>query len=99
MVGHDDAIGRLRGVEPEARALGVTHMFLFGSVACGEAHADSDVDAFVDRDPAVPFRVIELGGLGVLLEDVLGAPIEVRTRKGLHRLIRADVEKNAIRVF
>jgi predicted nucleotidyltransferase len=95
----EEAIELLKALESDVRAFGVTHLFLFGSVARDEAKEASDVDVFVDRDPSVPFGVIELGGLGVLLEDALGTPVEVGTRKGLHPLIRSDVEKSAIQVF
>jgi predicted nucleotidyltransferase len=40
----------LREHEAELRALGVRHASIFGSVARGDMHEDSDVDVLVDLD-------------------------------------------------
>lgn len=94
-----EAINRLRRAEPSIRARGAAHLFLFGSVVRGEAREDSDVDVFIDRDPAVPLGLMGLAGLNHLLEDVLGAPVDVGTRGSLHPLIRAEVERQCVQVF
>ena len=61
------------------------HLFLFGSVARDDATRTSDVDVFIDRDPKQPFGMMKLSGVHLLLEDVLGSPVDVGTRRGLHR--------------
>ena len=94
-----EAIDKLRGAEKALRARGVMHLFLFGSVARDEATRTSDVDVFIDRDPGKPFGMMKLSGVHLLLEDVLGSPVDVGTRRGLHPTIRAHVEKTAIQVF
>ena len=94
-----DVISRLRAAEQAIRACGVAHLFLFGSVARDEAGESSDVDVFIDRDPKKTFSLIELSGLSLLLEDVLGTSVDVGTRGGLHPVIRRNVEKTAIQVF
>jgi uncharacterized protein len=94
-----DALAKLRAAENAIRACGVAHLFLFGSVARDEADENSDVDVFVDRDPKKTFSLIELWGLSLLLEDVLGTSVDVGTRGGLHPVIRGDAEKTAIQVF
>jgi predicted nucleotidyltransferase len=43
----EDALARLKAHEAELKALGVEHLFLFGSTARGEAREDSDVDLFL----------------------------------------------------
>jgi uncharacterized protein len=95
----DDVISRLKTAEPAIRALGAAHLLLFGSVARDEAGDGSDVDVFIDRDPSVPFGMMELTGLGFMLEEVLGTDVDVGTRGGLHPAIRASVEQTAIQVF
>jgi predicted nucleotidyltransferase len=45
-----DIIRLLHENRARLEALGVTHAYLFGSVACGEAGPDSDVDVMVDLD-------------------------------------------------
>jgi uncharacterized protein with HEPN domain len=46
----DTVIKKLRAHEGELRAEGVSHVFLFGSVARGEQDERSDVDLFYDYD-------------------------------------------------
>ena len=94
-----ETINKLRGAEKALRVRGVMHLCLFGSVARDEASNTSDVDVFIDRDPKRPFGMVELSGVHLLLEDVLGSPVDVGTRRGLHPTIRAQVEKTAIQVF
>lgn len=79
--------------------MGVAHLFIFGSTSAGTAHAESDLDVFIDREPGIPFGLMELESVGRVLEEVVGTRIDLGTRNGLHPLIRADVEKNAIKVF
>lgn len=92
-------IARLKDAESKIRALGAASIYLFGSTARNQAQPDSDIDMFIDRDPTKPFGMMELTGLEFLLEEVLGAPVDVGTRNGLHPAIRAEVEREAIRVF
>jgi predicted nucleotidyltransferase len=95
----EEAINLLQGAKSRIRAKGALHLFLFGSVARDEAVESSDVDVFIDRDPSIPFGLMELSGLGIILEEVLGTDVDVGTRGALHPLIRAEVEQQAIQVF
>lgn len=81
------------------RAFGAHAFFLYGSVARGSQRAGSDVDVFIDYEPNGEFSLIELTRLKQYLEAELGAEIDVTTRDSLHPLLRADIEKSAIRVF
>lgn len=95
----EEAITRLRSAEAGIRARGVAHLFLFGSVVRNEAGGTSDVDVFIDRDTNVPLGLMGLVALNHMLEDVLGARVDLGTRGGLHPLIRPEVERQAIQVF
>jgi predicted nucleotidyltransferase len=95
----DEVIARLRAAEPEIRAHGVDGLWLFGSVARDQARAASDVDLFVDPDPARRFGFDEFMAIHELLQEGLGPDIDYTTRQGLHRRLRAGIEKTAIRVF
>lgn len=95
----ENVLQSVKGAEQEIRALGVQHIYVFGSTARGEAHDDSDVDMFVDRDTSGRFGYMELTNLGFLLQDVLGARVDVGTRKGLHPAIRDAAEREARQVF
>jgi predicted nucleotidyltransferase len=94
-----DAISRLKRQADAVRALGVTSLYLFGSVASDKATGDSDLDLFVDYDPAKKFSLLDLVGIKLLLEDELGVAIDVTTRDSLHPMLREDIEKSAVRVF
>lgn len=95
----DEAIAALRAIEPDARALGVTGLYLFGSVARDEAGPDSDIDIFVDYDPGAGFSAYDLLGVGHLVTDRTGRACHPNTRAMLDRLFERGLAKASIRVF
>ena len=54
---------------------------------------------FVDYDPQGSFNAFDLVAAKRHLEEQLGVRVDLTTRRGLHPLIRAEVEKTALRVF
>jgi predicted nucleotidyltransferase len=95
----DDAISRIRNNAEAIHALGARSLYLYGSLARDEAGADSDVDVFVDRDPAKRFGFIELTELEFLLHEILGVNVDVSTRTGLHPALSENIEKSAVQVL
>lgn len=93
-----DLISTLQKQAPDIRALGATSLYLFGSVARGEARDDSDIDLFIDYD-ADRFSFVELIRLRERLSHVLGRPADLTTRRGLHPSLRPQIEAEAIWVF
>jgi uncharacterized protein len=93
-----DIIASLQTSAPDIRALGATSLFLFGSVARGEAGDDSDIDLFIDYDPE-RFSFVELIRLRERLSHILGRPADLTTRDGLHPSLRPLIEAEAIKVF
>ena len=83
----------------DIRARGVAHLFLFGSTARNESHGESDVDIFVDVREGTRFSLFDLMDLREYLSDVLGRRADVLTRPSLHRVIRSDIEREALQVF
>jgi len=73
---------------------GARNVRIFGSVARGEAEAASDVDLLVDMEPGR--SLLDLGGLLMDLQDLLGCPVDVVTEKGLRKRIRDEVLKEAV---
>ncbi|HYT11061.1 MAG TPA: nucleotidyltransferase domain-containing protein [Mycobacteriales bacterium] len=64
-----------------AAARGASNVRIFGSVARGEAGARSDVDLLVDLEPGR--SLLDLGGLLMDLQGLLGVEVDVVTPRGL----------------
>ena len=72
---------------------------MYGSTARDEARPDSDLDVFIEYDPAARFSLLDLVGIKLELEDRLGIQVDVATRDGLHPRLRKRIEHSAIRIF
>ncbi|MCJ9671577.1 MULTISPECIES: nucleotidyltransferase family protein [unclassified Neorhizobium] len=94
-----DAIQKLQQRADAVKGMGATAMYLFGSTARDEAHAPSDLDLFIDYDPATRFSLLDLVGIKQFLEEELAVEVDVTTRSSLHPMLRTDIEQSAIRVF
>jgi len=73
---------------------GVYNVRVFGSVARGDADEQSDLDLLVDMEPGR--SLLDLGGLLVDLEELLGCSVDVVTENGLRERIRDRVLQEAI---
>lgn len=73
---------------------GARHVRVFGSVARGEADERSDVDFLVDMERGR--SLLDLGGLLMELQNLLGRPVDVVTEKGLRERIRSRVLREAV---
>ena len=94
-----DAFSRLTAMAPALKAMGATSLYLFGSTARGEAGPRSDIDLFIDYDPASRFNAFHLVGIKQFLEDEFQAPIDITTRDGLNPMLRDRIERTSVRVF
>jgi uncharacterized protein len=94
----DEVIRRLRAHEAELRAEGISHIYLFGSVARGQTDERSDVDIFYDYD-SERFGFLQFMRIRELAPEIIGGSVDVIPRDGLHPLVRAEVEQSAIQVF
>lgn len=95
----NDAIARLRQTADAVRDMGATALYLFGSTARNEAEAASDLDIFIDYDAGGRFSLLDLVGIKQHLEEELAMEVDVTTRSSLHPMLRADIERSAIRIF
>jgi predicted nucleotidyltransferase len=95
----DDVIAKLKATEPVLRGFGVAALYLFGSHARDEARGDSDVDVFIDPAPDRVFGFTPFMDAYETLKQAVGENVDYGTRKGLHPLLRPDIEREAIRVF
>ena len=95
-MGREDVLTLLRSHRDEIGHFGVSSLRLFGSVARGEASADSAVDLLVSFREAPTFSGYMK--LRIFLEDLLGAKVDLITESGLRDRVRPYVERDAIRV-
>ncbi len=72
---------------------GAHNVRLFGSVARGKARPDSDVDFLVDLEPGR--SLLDLGGLLMDLQNLLGHRVDVVTEAGLRERFRHRVLREA----
>lgn len=77
-----------------AAQYGAYNVRVFGSVARGEADLDSDVDFLVDLE--MGRSLLDLGGLLMDLQELLGCRVDVVTEKGLRQRIRDRVLREAV---
>lgn len=94
-----EAIEKLKRQANAVRALGATSLYLFGSVARNEAGPTSDLDLFIDYDPASRFNAFDLVGIKLLLEEELHLPVDVTTRDSLHPMLKDRIENSALQIF
>jgi len=89
---------RLDALKPQVLALatrhGASNLRVYGSIATGHEHADSDLDLLVD----LPEEQSLLGVISLRqdLEDLLGCSVDVTEAETLHPLIRAEILEQAL---
>ena len=75
---------------------GAREVRVFGSVARGEADRESDIDFLVELETGR--SLLDLGGLQMELESLLGRHVDVVTVRGLKARIRERVLREAVPV-
>jgi len=89
-------IERIRANRPRIAELGVSALWLFGSVARGDAPEASDIDLLVRFEGRATFdRYMDLK---LFLEDLLGCRVDLVTEHALRKEVRAQVEREMLRV-
>ena len=90
-----DVITRKRDEIAKIAAIhGARNIRVFGSVARGEADEKSDIDFLVEMEPGR--SLLDLGGLLMDLQEVLGRDVDVVTERGLNPRIRDRVLREAV---
>jgi hypothetical protein len=72
---------------------GMRNVRIFGSVARGQARIDSDVDFLVETEPNRSF--LDICGLTINLQELLGRRVDMLTDSGLYWLLRRRILKEA----
>ncbi len=94
-LGVEDILGPKRNaLRSLAREYGVVSLSVFGSVARGEARADSDIDLLVVFRQ--PIGLLRRGELKERAGALLGRPVDLATEANLHWMVRPRVMGEAI---
>ncbi len=89
----------LRTYDAALRANGATALFLFGSRARGSERPGSDLDLFIDYNPAAKIpNMFRLMQIEEKISQALGVPVTITTRDALHPLMKESIERDAVRV-
>jgi hypothetical protein len=78
---------------------GVAHAAVFGSVARGEACAESDIDVLVDLDESMPMGIFEYARMKLYIDELLEGSTDVVNRRTLKPLLRANILHDAVHAF
>jgi predicted nucleotidyltransferase len=96
-------IAALRAHEAELRASGVTGLALFGSMARGEEHEDSDIDVLVRMEPgASDAGFAYFGKIDALthrLKAILKRPVDIITEPVQKDRLRREVDRDRTVAF
>jgi predicted nucleotidyltransferase len=90
----DHVIATLRAHEAELRQAGIRHLSLFGSVARGDADADSDVDLAAELDPAARIGLFALAALERHLAELVGRKVDLLPEPVEKPGLRANLERD-----
>jgi predicted nucleotidyltransferase len=77
-----------------AASHGARNIRIFGSAARGEADESSDVDFLVEMEPGR--TLLDMGGLLMDLQALLGRPVDIVSARGLRPSIRDRVFREAV---
>jgi hypothetical protein len=72
---------------------------VFGSVARGEARAESDVDVLVDLDENRRMGIFEYARVKLYINELLEGSSDVVNRRTLKPLLRANILHDAVHAF
>ncbi|MDN3563014.1 nucleotidyltransferase domain-containing protein [Paeniroseomonas aquatica] len=90
---------RLREHEAALRRRGIIGLWVFGSVARGEAQLDSDIDLIAELDPAARISLTGLASLRAELADLLGAPVDLAEWGILRQPVLDQARREAVQAF
>lgn len=78
--------------------MGLAKLYLFGSVARGEARA-KDVDLAFEIGDNPHFSLLTQAGAMLRIEELLGRPVDLVEREFLHPRIKSRIEAEMMEVF
>ncbi|MCC6915355.1 MAG: nucleotidyltransferase family protein [Rhodospirillaceae bacterium] len=95
----DQIIQTFKTHETALRRRGVRRASLFGSVARGEARPGSDIDIFVELDPAAKMTAFDYADVVNYIQSLFSEPVDVSNREMLKPHVRPSAERDAVSIF
>ena len=95
----DYVIATLQAHEEELRRAGIRRLSFFGSVARGDAEADSDVDLAAELDPEARIGLFALGALERRLTELVGRQVDLLPEPIEKPRLRANIDRDRRRAF
>ena len=92
-------LSTLRGHGSMLKTRGVTALWVFGSVARGDARRDSDIDLLAEFDTDFHLSLVSMASLRAELSDLLGATADLVERSALRPAVRDAAEREAVWVL
>ena len=77
----------------------MTKLAIFGSRSRGDAREDSDLDVLIEIDPDSKFSLLNLSGVGLIVEEATGLSTQVTMRRSLNARIAERIADDIVEVF
>jgi hypothetical protein len=84
---------------PRLRALGITHLSLFGSMARGDAGPESDIDLLIETESAAKLGLFDLFDLREELGQRFGRPVSFAFRSQMRPWLQEWIEEDRIEIY
>jgi predicted nucleotidyltransferase len=99
-VTREEIIDKLKAMEPELRARGITRMQMFGSRARGDNREDSDLDLLIEYKRPPTASGFDFFGIGSDLTEALGVETQVTENwEGMKPRFRREIAPDLVTVF
>jgi predicted nucleotidyltransferase len=95
----EEIIEKLKAMEPELRARGITRMQMFGSRARGDNREDSDLDLLVDIDPSLPLSLLDVSEIRLDVSDRLGVDAYLMEQRSLEKRFKSRISDDLLAIF
>jgi predicted nucleotidyltransferase len=99
LVERERVVRALRAHAADLRTLGVTRLWLFGSLARGDPGRRSDIDVLISVPPAQKFSLLDLAAVRLELCDLLGRDTNVVIREDVQPRFWKTIRDDLVEVF